>query len=77
MSQKYQKRTQRSRRKSPVAFRSEIVGHDGASVQLRLPVAEILAGVQDAVEAVAAEAGLLVMKTLIGTCPNGSIALGW
>lgn len=65
MSQKYQKQTQRSRRKSPVRFRSEVVGHDGASVQLRLPVAEILAGVQDAVEAVAAEAGLLVMKTLI------------
>jgi transposase-like protein len=65
MSQKYQKRTARSRRKSPVTFCSEVVGQDGASVQLRLPVAEILAGVQDAVEAVAAEAGLLVMKTLI------------
>jgi transposase-like protein len=65
MSQKYQKRTQRSRRKSPVEFRSEVLGHDGASVQLRLPIAEILSGVQDAVEAVAAEAGLLVMKTLI------------
>lgn len=65
MSQKYQKKTQRSRRKSPVVFRSQVVGHDGASVQLRLPVAEILAGVRDAVEALSAEAGLLVMQTLI------------
>ena len=64
MSQKYQKQTQRSRRKSPVRFRSAVVGHDGASVQLRLPIAEILAGVHHAVEAVAAEAGLLVMQTL-------------
>jgi len=65
MSQKYQKRTQRSRRKSPVVFGGQVVGHDGASVQLRLPIAEVLAGVHDAVEAVAAEAGLLVMRTII------------
>lgn len=65
MGQKYQKQTRRSRRRSPVQFRGEVVGRDGASVQLRLPIAEILAGVQDAVEALTAEAGLLVMKTLI------------
>ena len=65
MKQKYPKRTPRSRRKAPVTFRSRVIGRDGAQVQLALPIAEILAGVQDAVEAVAAEAGLLVMQTLI------------
>jgi len=65
MAQRYQKKTQRSRRKSPAAFRGQILGRDGASVQLRLPIPEILAGVQDAVEALAAEAGLLVMNALI------------
>jgi putative transposase len=65
MVQKYQRKTTRSRRKAPVAFRSQVVKRDEASVQLRLPIAEIVAGVQDAVEALAAEAGLLVMQTLI------------
>jgi hypothetical protein len=41
------------------------VSRDEASVQLQLPIAEILAGVNDTVEALAAEAGLLVMKALI------------
>jgi transposase-like protein len=49
----------------PVTFRGRVVSRDDAAVQLVLPVAEILAGVSDAVEAVAAEAGLLVMKSLI------------
>ena len=65
MGKKYEKKTQRSRRKSAATFQSQVVDHDTDSVQLRLPIAEILAGVHDAVEAVAAEAGLLVMKTLI------------
>lgn len=65
MAQRYQRKTQRSRRKSPTTFRGRILGQDGQSVQLALPIAEIVAGVQDAVEAVAAEAGLLVMKALL------------
>lgn len=65
MSKKYEKKTQRSRRKTPVQFRGRVVSREGGEVQLVLPLAEILAGVTDAVEAVAAEAGLLVMKTLI------------
>jgi transposase-like protein len=65
MSQKYTRKTQRSRRKSPISFRGEVIARDGQGVQLRLPVAEILADTKDAVEAVAAEAGLLVMRALI------------
>jgi putative transposase len=65
MSKKYTKKTRRSRRKASIQFRGRVVGHDGREVQLVLPITEILAGVHDTVEAVAAEAGLLVMKTLI------------
>ena len=35
------------------------------AVQLSLPIAEVLAGVRDAVESVAGQAGLLVIKALI------------
>lgn len=65
MAQKYQKQTQRSRRKSAPTFRGRILGRDAQGVQLCLPIAEIVAGVEDAVEALAAEAGLLVMKALL------------
>jgi transposase-like protein len=46
-------------------MRGKIVSRDEASVQLQLPIAEILAGIPDTVESLAAEAGLLVMKALI------------
>ena len=65
MGKKYTKKTGRSRRKSPGRMRGKIVTQDEASVQLQLPIAEILAGMGDTVEALAAEAGLLVMKALI------------
>ena len=56
----------RSRRKSVESRgRVERVDREHESVQLSLPIAEILAGVGDAVERVAAEAGVLVMKALI------------
>lgn len=56
----------RSRRKSAEP-KGKIDGVDQAeqTVQLSLPIAEIFAGVSDAVERVAGEAGLLVMKALI------------
>jgi len=65
MGQKYLNKTQRSRRKSATTFRGQILGRDAASVQLSLPIAEVLAGVQDSVESLVAEAGLLVMKSVI------------
>lgn len=65
MGKKYTRKTNRSRRKLPAGFRGRIVGVDQASVQLSLPIAEIVAGTSDSVEALAAEAGLLVMKALI------------
>lgn len=65
MSKKYTRKTHRSRRKLPGGFRGRIVGVDQASVQLSLPIAEIIAGMNDGVEALAAEAGLLVMKALL------------
>ena len=65
MGKNYTRRTNRSRRKSPPSLRGKILGIDQASVQLSLPIVEILSGLNDTVEAVAAEAGLLVMKALI------------
>jgi len=65
MGKKYTKTTRRSRRKSPAQMRGRIVSQDEASVQLRLPIAELVAGMNDTVETLAAEAGLLVMKALI------------
>jgi len=65
MGKKYTKKTGRSRRKSPARMRGRIVTQDQASVQLQLPIAEIVCGMGDTVEALAAEAGLLVMKALI------------
>jgi hypothetical protein len=43
----------------------ERIDREQESVQLSLPIAEILAGVGEVVERVAAEAGVLVMKALI------------
>ena len=65
MGKKYTRKTNRSRRKHSAGFGGKIVGVDQASVQLSLPIAEIVAGTSDSVEALAAEAGLLVMKALI------------
>lgn len=65
MGKKYSTKTRRSRRISPPRLRGRIVSRDEASVQLQLPIAEIIAGMGDTVEALAAEAGLLVMKALI------------
>ena len=66
MKKKTTKTENRSRRKS-VESRGKIdrINHDERTVQLSLPIAEIVAGVSDAVERVAGEAGLLVMKALI------------
>ena len=65
MGQKYRKKTRRSTRKRTRQPEGEILGIDEASVQLSLPIAEILAGAHDAVEAVAGQAGLLVMQAII------------
>ncbi len=65
MSQKYRKRTRRSTRKRTRQPEGQVLGIDEASVQLSLPIAEILAGAHDAVEAVAGQAGLLVMQAII------------
>lgn len=65
MSKKYRKKSQRSRRKTLARFRGRILGIDAASVQLSLPIAEILAGLSDQVEALASEAGLLVIQALL------------
>jgi len=64
VSKKYRKKTKRSRRKAPNQ-EGAVVGMTGTAVQLSLPIAEVLAGVRDAVESVAGQAGLLVIKALI------------
>ena len=65
MSQKYRKKPRRSSRKRTRQPEGEVLGIDDAAVQLSLPIAEILAGAHDAVEAVAGQAGLLVMQAII------------
>jgi hypothetical protein len=55
-------------------LRGGILGVDEASVQLFLPIAEILAGISNQVEALGAEAGLLVIKALSGALgPGGGL----
>ena len=65
MKKKYIKKTRRSRRKKPEELKGKILGKDEAAVQLSLPIAEIVAGVEDSVEALAVQAGLLIMRSLI------------
>lgn len=65
MSRKYSKRSHRSRRKPQRKPEGQVLGIDEASVQLSLPIARILSGAHDAVEAVAGQAGLLVMQAII------------
>ena len=66
MKKKTTKGRGRSRRKS-VKLEGKVhqVDQDKGIAQLSLPIAEILAGVSDAVERVAGEAGLLIMKALL------------
>ena len=68
-NQKSAKKGSRSRRKSARRSKGTVVSVDanGAkpSVQLELPIAEILSGVQESVEELSIDAGLLVMKCLI------------
>ena len=61
MSKKITRTKSRSRRKS-AEVRGKVDQIDSAeqTVQLSLPIAEILAGVSDAVERVTAEAGMLI-----------------
>jgi transposase-like protein len=65
---KYAKKTRRSRRKQaePTGEVRELDTAKGSvTMQLPLPLAEILAGVHGAVEEVAGQAGLLIMQALI------------
>ena len=59
----------RSRRKAPREARGTIASVDtdssDPSVQLVLPLADVLGGVRESVEQLSIDAGLLVMKTLI------------
>ena len=67
MSKKYAKTRTRSRRKpaSDLDGRVTDLDTDGATVQLSLPINEILAGVHGAVREVCGTAGLLIMQALI------------
>ncbi len=66
MKKKTTKGRGRSRRKSvKLEGRVDQVDQDKGIAQLSLPIAEILAGVSDADERVAGEAGLLIMKALL------------
>lgn len=66
MSKKTTDRKRRSRRKfSQPQGKVGGIDHDERTVQLSLPIAEVLAGVGDALERVTGEAALLIMKALI------------
>ena len=63
-NKKYRKKSSRSRRK-PQAPRGRVVSTGNGEVQLALPIPELLAAAHGAIEAMASEAGLLIMKALI------------
>ena len=67
MSKNYAKRRTRSRRKSVKDLGGQVreLDTEGATVQLSLPIKEILAGVHGAVREVCGTAGLLIMQALI------------
>ena len=65
MAKKYTKKTRRSRRRESKFENRCEAKVTGTGVQLLLPIAEILAGVQYSVEALAGHAGLLIMNALL------------
>lgn len=66
MPKKYKKKTRRSRRKSAQAVdASQAVLQEDGSVQLTLPLPELLAGLRDAIEELAVNSGLLVMDAMM------------
>jgi len=68
-NQKNAKNGSRSRRKTARKAQESVVsvntGSAAPSVQLLLPLADVLSGVHESVEQLSIDAGLLVMKTLI------------
>jgi transposase-like protein len=69
MKQEYTKRGSRSRRKQVTGKRGEVlkceVGQDTTTIQMVLPIAEVLAGMKHSVENLMGEAGLLVVQSLV------------
>ena len=65
MAKKYTKKTRRSRRRAPKLENRCEAKVTESGVQLMLPIAEILAGVQDSLESLAGHAGLLIMNALL------------
>ncbi len=65
MAKKYRKKTRRSRRRAPKLENRCEAKVTESGVQLMLPIAEILAGVQDSLESLAGHAGLLIMNALL------------
>ncbi len=65
MAKKYRKKTRRSRRRAPKLENRCESKVTESGVQLTLPIAEILAGVQDSLESLAGHAGLLIMNALL------------
>ena len=61
----YTKKTSRSRRKSPAELKARISLKEEGQVQLSLPLPHLLAAAHGAVESLAGEVGLLVIKALI------------
>ena len=65
MAKKYTKKTRRSRRQEPKLENRCEAKVTESGVQLMLPIAEVLAGIQDSLESLAGQAGLLIMNALL------------
>ncbi len=61
----YPRSAPKSRRSSSIARKGRIIGVADQEIQLALPIPQLLAATHGAVEALAGEAGLLVIKALI------------
>ncbi len=63
--QKYRKRTTRSRRKTPSESKGRVLPSKEGEIQLSFQLPQVMAAMHGAVESLAGEAGLLIMKALI------------
>lgn len=63
--QKYRKQTTRSRKKASDAGSGRVVSADNGEIHLSFQMPQVLAAMHGAIESLAGEAGLLIMKALI------------
>jgi len=65
MTKKYRTKRASSRERSPERKGPRVISADGQSVQMLLPLAEVLTGAKDALEGLVGQIGILVVQTLL------------